>query len=37
MNGEVKYNGSSNDKNQILSVVGLSTPNAIKTAHIPNL
>ena len=27
--GETKYNGSSNDKNEVLGVVGLSTPNNI--------
>jgi hypothetical protein len=32
-NGEVKYNGSGNDKNAILSVVGLTTPNNIVTAY----
>jgi hypothetical protein len=31
--GEIKYNGSSNDKNEVLSVVGLSTPNNIVSAY----
>ena len=31
--GSIKYNGSSNDKNEILSVVGLSTPNNIVSSY----
>ena len=31
--GSVKYNGASNDKNEILSVVGLSTPNNIISSY----
>jgi len=31
--GYVKYNGSANDKNTVLSVVGLSTPNNIVSAY----
>jgi len=31
--GEIKYNGTSNDKNEILGVVGLSTPNNIVSSY----
>jgi len=31
--GEIKYNGTTNDKNEILSVVGLSTPNNIVSSY----
>jgi len=31
--GEIKYNGSSNDKNEVLGVVGLSTPNNIVSSY----
>lgn len=32
-NNNVKYNGSANDRNTILSLVGLTTPNQIVTGY----
>jgi len=31
--GSIKYNGTSNDKNEILGIVGLSTPNTIVSSY----